>query len=84
MLTNKHDGAVVLPDAVLLDVVLGGGHEPAHLHHSHIAPQVEPQHVVSTRTQVSDGVRVHLVTNIQFGECENIVCKDLGLNIFVL
>ena len=86
MLTNKHDGAVVLPDAVLLDVVwvLGGGHEPAHLHHSHIAPQVEPQHVVSAGAQVSDGVRVHLVTNIQFGECENIVCKDLVLNIFVL
>ena len=70
MLTNKHDGAVVLPDAMLLDVVwvLGGGHQPAHLHHCHVTPQVEPQHVMSAGTQVCYGVRVHLVTNIQLGE----------------
>ena len=70
MLTSKYDGAVVLPDAVLLDVVrvLGGGHEPAHLHHGHVAPEVQAEHVVGAGPQVGDGVGVHLVTDIQLGE----------------
>ena len=70
MLTSKYDGAVVLPDAVLLDVVrvLGGGHEPAHLHHGHVAPEVKAEHVVGAGPQVGDGVGVHLVTDIQLRE----------------
>ena len=77
MLTNEDDGAVVLPDPVLLDVilVLGGGHEPAHLHHGHVAPEVEAEHVAGAGTQVCDRVGVHLVTHVQLREGENSVCK---------
>ena len=78
MLTNEHNGAIVLLDAVLLDVVwlLGGGHQSAHLHHGHVAPEEEAEHVAGAGAQVGDGVGVHLVSNIQLREGQNCVCND--------